>query len=414
MAGELAKHHRAAAAALASMAFCAAVKADIVTDWNVLALNATAIPPNSILQSRALAIVHASMYDAVLVVQQKGAIYATERHAPPGTSIEAAVAASAHAALVQLAPGQRPLLDAALQASLAKVPDGQAKADGIRIGAQVAEQIVQQRMDDGSATKAVFEPRATPGYYQPTPPQMAAPILPQWGHVKLFALRDRSGLAFSGPPGVTSAAFARDFDEVKQVGSRYSKARTADQTAAAIFWSAQTAVPWHAVARAISAAKEFSIAENARMFALLSIATADAQIVTFEEKYKRPHWRPITAIRAAVQLEGSPLKSEPGWEPLLGTPPHPEYPSAHSSFSGAAEAVLLYFLQSEAFDVSVTLPPVVGTTRTYRRLPEVTDEVENARVWAGIHFRSACRDGTEVGRKIGQRVVREFADRAAH
>ena len=193
------------------------------------------------------------------------------------------------------------------------------------------------------------------------------------------------------------------------MGARNSTTRTADQTAAAIFWTVQTAVPWHAAARAASAAKGLSLSENARLFALLSMASADSQIIAFAEKYNRPHWRPITAIRAAADLNMAALKGDIGWEPLLVTPPHPEYPSAHAMFSGAAEAVLRGFFGNDEVDVSVTAPGPFGVTRTYRKFSELTEEVDNARVWGGIHFRSADVDGSEIGRKIGEIILREFA-----
>ena len=170
----------------------------------------------------------------------------------------------------------------------------------------------------------------------------------------------QDGLEFKGPPAITSAEFARDFDEVKSVGARNSTTRTADQTAAAIFWTVQTGVPWFAAARAASAAKGLSVSENARLFALLSMATADSQIVGFDEKYKRLHWRPITAIRAAVDLNIPAIKGDPNWESLLVTPPQPDYPSAHAIFSGAAEAVLRDFFGSDEVNVSVTFPALSG------------------------------------------------------
>ena len=382
--------------------------ADVVTDWNIVAINATAVPPNSILQSRVLAIVHGAIYDAARAVDQKSAAYAVDLKAPAGTSVDAAIAAAAHGVLVQLAPPQRPMLDAALKAALAKVADGPGKADGIRIGSQIAEEIVQLRSSDRSEAKVAFTPKPGAGLYQLTPPQLMPAILPQWGGITPFILRSRSGLEFKGPPPITSAEFARDFDEVKSVGARHSTTRTADQTAAAIFWTVQTGVPWHAAARAASAAKSLSLADNARLFAILSLATADSQIVGFDEKYKRPHWRPITAIRAAAELNIPTLRGDRNWEPLLVTPPQPDYPSAHAIFSGAAEAVLRAFFGSDDVEVNVTFPAPFGVTRSYRRFSEMTEEVDNARVWGGIHFRSADRDGSEVGRKIGAIATREF------
>jgi hypothetical protein len=376
-------------------------QADAVTDWNVIAISATAVPPNSILQSRVLAIVHGAIYDAVRAVDQKSAAYAVDLKAPGGTSLDAAVAAAAHGVLVRLAPMEKPALDVALNAALSKIVDGGGKTDGVSIGTQVAEKFVALRGSDGADTKVAFTPRAGLGFYQPTPPHAMAPILPQWGGVTPFIVRSRSGLEFKGPPPVGSAEFARDVDEVRSIGARNSTTRTADQTAAAIFWTVQTAVPWHAAARAASAAKNLSIAENAKLFALLSMATADSQVVGFEEKYKRSHWRPITAIRASTNGDAT-------WEPLLVTPPHPEYPSAHAIFSGAAEAVLRAFFGSDEVNVSVTFPGPFGVMRRYASFSEMTREVDNARVWGGIHFRSADTDGSEVGRKIGEAAMRNF------
>jgi hypothetical protein len=382
--------------------------ADVVIDWNVTALNATAVPPNSILQSRVLAIVHGAIYDAVRAIDPKGPAYAVELKAPAGTSVDAAVAAAAHGTLVRLAPAQRPALDAALSAALARIADGPAKSDGIDLGERIAGRSVALRDSDQSDTRASFTPKPGAGLYQVTLPHSMPAILPQWGSVTPFILRGRGGLEFRGPPAVTSVEFARDFDEAKRAGARDSVTRTADQTAAAVFWTVQTAVPWHAAARAASAARGLSVAQNARLFAVLSMATADSQIVAFAEKYRKPHWRPITAIRAASNLNVASLQGDPDWEPLLGTPPHPEYPSAHAVFSGAAEAVLTKFFGSDAVVVSVTFPPVFGITRTYSRFSEITEEVDNARVWGGIHFRSADKDGTAVGRKIGEIAMRDF------
>jgi hypothetical protein len=376
-------------------------RADAVTDWNVVAINATAVPPNSILQSRVLATVHGAIYDAVRAVDQKGAAHAVDLKAPAGTSLDAAVAAAAYGVLVRLAPNEKPALDAALNTALSKIADGGSKTDGISIGSQVAEKLVALRSGDRADQKVGFTAQAGLGFYQLTPPHSAAPILPQWGGVTPFVVRGRSGLEFKGPPPHGSAEFARDFDEVRSLGARNSTTRTADQTAAAIFWTVQTAVPWHAAARAASAARNLSIAENAKVFALLSMATADSQIVGFEEKYKRSHWRPITAIRGATN-------GDPTWEPLLVTPPHPDYPSAHAMFSGAAEAVLRAFFGSDEVNVSVTFPGPFGVTRRYGSFSEITREVDNARVWGGIHFRSADKDGSDVGRKIGEIAVRDF------
>ena len=283
-----------------------------VTDWNVIALNATAIPPNSILQSRALAIVHAAIYDAVRAVDRKGGAYAVDLEAPAGTSVEAAVAAAAHGALVRLAPAQRP--DARHRAERQRCPrspTGQARPTASRSAGKSPKKSWRCAAAMAPMRKVAFTPQAGRRPLSAHPAPIAPAILPQWGDVTPFVLRSRRGLELKGAPAITTAQFARDFEEVKSVGARNSTTRTADQTAAAIFWTVQTAVPWHAAARAASAAKGLSLSENARLFALLSMATADSQIVAFEEKYKRPHWRPITAIRAAADLDIPALKGDP-------------------------------------------------------------------------------------------------------
>ena len=199
-----------------------AARADVVTEWNVIALNATTIPPNSVLQSRTIAIVHAAIYDAANAVERKGGAYAVDLKAAPGTSLDAAVAAAAHGALVRLVPAQRPALDTALNATLAKIPEGSGKADGVTIGAQVAERMVVLRSSDGSDSKVAFTPTTGPGRYQLT---SGPAILTQWGNVKPFVLRSMEGLEFKGAPELTSAEFARDFDEVKRSLARATARR---------------------------------------------------------------------------------------------------------------------------------------------------------------------------------------------
>jgi hypothetical protein len=396
-----------ALAILAALSTVSSAPADVVTDWNLAAINATAVPPNSILQSRVLAIAHQAMYDALRTIGGNRPAYVVDLKAPVGASIDAAVAAAAHRALVKLIPAQRSTLDAALNATLSRISDARAKADGVEIGVQVADALIVVRNGDQSDAAVPFNPR--PGAsYRPTYPHNLPSILPQWGGVTPFVLKGLTGLETKGPPAPTSAEYLHDFDEVRAVGARDSKTRTPDQTAAAIFWTVQTAVPWHAAARSASATKGNSVTQNARLFAMLSMATADSQIVCFAEKYKHLHWRPITAIREAATTNVRNLSPDPDWEPLLGTPPHPEYPSAHACFSGAAEVVLQRFFGSDAVQVDVTFPPVFGVTRTYTKFSQISAEVNDARVWGGIHFRSADTDGYTLGRKVGDIVARDF------
>lgn len=390
--------------------------ADVVTDWNALAINATAIPPNSILQSRVLAIVHVAMHEAARTTDQRAPANTIEFKAPVWTSLDAAVAAAAHGTLVKLAPTQRPMLDAALSATLAKVGNSpqmhpNAKAEGVAIGTRVADKIIALRATDRSDVQVAYSLDAGPGRYQLTPPNLLPAILMQWGSVTPF-FKGTTGLEVKGPPALSSAEFAKDFEEVKAIGARNSTTRTADQTAAAIFWTVQTGVPWYAAARAAAIAKHGSVADNARLFAILAAATADSQIACFDEKYKHNFWRPITAIRNAAELNNPALKADPKWEPLLITPPQPDYPSAHACFSGAAEAVLRGYFGSDEVNVSVTFPLPFGVTRTYKRFSQMAQEVNDARVWGGIHFRRADTDGHALGFEIGEIAMRDFAKSA--
>jgi hypothetical protein len=383
-------------------------RADLAIEWNVIAVEATAVPPNSILQSRVLAIAHLAMYDAARVANQQPALLARSIQSDGPTSPDAAVATAAHAVLKRLAPAQAATIDAAYKSALSTITDGPPKDNGVKLGQSVAENVLELRSADGSTQKVDVKLSNGPGSYQVTPPHSMQPILPQWGAVRPFAIRLEDGFETKGPPRWDSPQFRADFDEVKLMGARNSTARTADQTAAAVFWTVQTGVPWFAAARSAASERKATLLENLRLFALLSVAVADSQIACFRDKYARLHWRPITAIRAAATLKIATLAGDRDWEPLLGTPPHPEYPSAHACYSGAAEAILRGELKTDAVQVSVTYPPVFGVTRTFSSFSAISKEVNDARVWGGIHFRSADVDGHELGWRVGEAVLRDF------
>jgi PAP2 superfamily len=382
-----------AAAIGAAVLAAAPAAADVVTDWNQVAIQATATPPNAMLQARVLAAAHVAMLEAL---QAGNSLDSGGR--------DAAAAAAAYGVLSRLTSGQGDALDAALKRTVDAVPAGAPKTDGLALGAQTAERIVARCRVDGAEAKVAFKPMAAAGRWQPTPPANAPAILPHWGSVKPFVLDSATRFPLKGPPKLDSKEFARDLDEVRTIGARLSTTRTADQTAAAIFWTVQTPLPWNAAARAAAAAHATTREENARLFAALNVACSDAHIAAFEAKYRLQHWRPITAIRARAAA-GS---KDATWEPLLGTPAHPEYPSTHATCSGAAEAVLKGFFRSDEVAVSVTYPPVFGVTRAYTSFSQMANEVDDARVWGGIHFRSADVDGRDLGRSVGEYVLGRF------
>ena len=238
--------------------------------------------------------------------------------------------------LPRLMPSQKAALDTALAQSLAKISDERSKADGIVVGKTVAERMLAWRAKDNFDAKAEDKPGTGVGVWQRTPPGLAPGALPQLGGVTPFMLKSADQFAARGRPALTSREFARDLDEIKRLGGRHSTERTADQTAVALFWSGNEIPQLNAVARAASQAGKLSMHENARLFALVHAAAADALIVSFRIKYQENAWRPITAIRAGY----GGVAPDPNWESLLITPPHPDYPSAHCIAAGAVAQVL--------------------------------------------------------------------------
>jgi hypothetical protein len=380
---------------------CAA-RADVVTDWNQIAIRATEIGGAPVpVQTRAMSIVHAAIFDAVNAIDLKYTPYAVDVRAEPNASADAAAVAAAHGILVRLYPPQKAITDSALAMSLEKIPEGPAKAAGLQLGQDVAEKLFAMRRDDGAAAQASYSFGSGAGVYQATPPMNANPILPQWRNVKPFLLSSANQFTFDGPPAPNSDAFARDFNEIKRLGSRRSSERTNEQTAIAIHWAGSEVPPLNAIARMVAAAKGFSLVDNARLFALLNMTMADALIAGFEAKYAFNYWRPITAIRNAGLANNPSTSADPTWEPLLVTPPHQEYPSAHCLGAGAAVAVLKRIFEGDKLSTSFVYPPL-GIARQWESFSQIEKEVENARVWGGIHYRTAVEHGSRFGRQVAE------------
>jgi len=387
---------------LAAFSWAHPAQADVVTDWNQTAINAVVVSgaASGAVQARTMAIVHAAIYDAVNAIDRRHTVYAVDVKAPPGASREAAVATAAYGVLSKLYWSQTPAFDVALEASLAALPDGQPKTDGMAVGKEVAEKCMAQRSKDGSNATVAYTPGTGPGVYQLTPPALAAVAVPHWGTVQPFMLKTANQFPLEGPPALTSAEFAKDFAEVKLLGAKNSQARTKDQTDAARFWTISGVVADNDTARQLSAHKGFGVVENARVFALLNMAGADAYIACWEAKYRYNFWRPVTAIRNADSVGNAALAADPNWEPLLPTPAHPEYPSGHAIYSGATERVLQEFF-GDKVNVSLT-NPAVQSTRTYQSLSQMGKEVVDARVWGGIHYRTSDVHAAELGHKVAE------------
>ena len=382
--------------------------ADAVTDWNQTAISAAAsIGISTGWQSRIVAITHAAMFDAVNSIERKYTKYAIEVSPPAGASADAAAITAAHAVLMQLVPDEKKKLDAALTTTLANVADGAAKDAGTAVGREVAAKLLDLRNNDGIDAKVAYTPGTAPGAWQPTPPDFAPGILPQFGGVTPSVLKSSDQFTLPGPPTLDSEAFARDMQEIQAVGARRSTSRTAEQSEVAIFWTVSTHMPFNAAARAAATKRGNSLVENARLFALLNMVGADSQIGCWHWKYQVNFWRPVTAIRAADSAKNAALKSDPNWEPILTTPAHPDYPSGHASYGGAAAEVLKAVFGDDRVDVNFTWP-AFGVTRTYASFAQIDREIIDARVWGGIHFRKTDEDSSAFGHKIGEYAVKAW------
>lgn len=387
---------------------------DMVTQWNDNALAAIRVdrtaPP---IASRALAIVHTAVYDAVNAIDRTHKPYAVDVPALPGTSAEAAVAAAAHRALVALFPAQAATFDSQFTASLATITDGTAETNGVALGNLVADRMLALRATDGASTVVIYTPGTGPGAWIPTPPAFAASALPQWPNVRPFAMTTGSQFTPHDLPTLTSAEYTADFNEVKELGSATSATRTADQTAIAKFWAngGGTATPpghLNLMAQAAAESQGNTLSQNARLFAVINVAMADAAIMSWDAKYDTNCWRPVTAI-AAADTDGNPnTAADASWAPLLVTPPFPTYVSGHSSFSGAAAAVLKSFFGRDNIAFTLASEDATVGSRSFTSFSQAAQESADSRLYGGIHFRFDNEDGLVAGTRLGTFVAQNF------
>jgi len=322
--------------------------------------------------------------------------------ADPADSAPAAVATAAHDVLVALFPRQQATLDGKLATSLALIPDGLAKTGGIEVGAAAAETMLAARTNDGRFSPFTVTQGDEPGEWRSTAFVNGLPIVepaPWVGNVKPFLIPSAAALRSDGPNALTSAEYAEDFEEVKRLGSLTSTVRTPDQTDAALFWQANGAALFNAIFRQLADTQDLDIAEAARMFAMTNMAGADGGIACWYDKYYWNFWRPITAIRQADTDGNAATEADPNWTPLFGTPPFPEHPSGHTCISGAVVETLQDFFGTDKVSFG-TFSTFSGTPREFDRFSEAIKEIIDARVWAGIHFRTADTQGHVIGRKV--------------
>lgn len=395
------------------------VDADVVLQWNRVAYETigAGVQPATVHSGRTTSMVHLAMFDAINSIEGGYNKYLTEVPGTKHASAEAAAAKAARDILVALFPTRQSIYDAELAMSLDGIEENRAK-QGIMVGEIVAANMLAARANDGwSATPPPYVLPATPGNWQPTPPANAAAAFTHFGSVMPFATTSGSQFTPNPPPAITSAQYAADFNETKTIGSATSVTRTAEQTQIALIWAngPASAVTWNNVARSVAIARGNSLAENARLFALLQIAYHDSLQQTFASKYAYGLWRPITAIRRADE-DGNPGTDRvDGWTPLIATPPYPTYAGNAAGHSMGQATILAQFFGRDdiPFATNFVVPgsPPVTITRLYPGFTSMADEQARSRIYGGIHFAFDTTAGQSIGRNVANYIFANFLTR---
>jgi hypothetical protein len=397
------KHRTAVAISVLMIVAAGPARADVVTDWNATtnALVANDVGNNPKL--RTLAMVHVAMSDSINTVQNRYTRVVATLPAAPGASAEAAAATAARQILIQIYPEQKARIEDAYATSLKVIPDGPAKTEAIKLGMEVAAAVQADRASDGTNEPDTYRPHTTAAAYVPT----ALPLWEQYARAKPWVLKSADQFRPGPPPALSSAEWARDYNEVRDLGGTKSAARTAEQTEAVIFWGSVNFGPaWQAAARELAIKKEMPLADCARLFALLNVTLANAYIVNWDAKYHYNFWRPVTAIRNGDKDGNDATERDAGWTSFIPTPMHPEYPSQATINATIATSIL------ESVFGPVNTIPFTATdvrdpkqTRQFGSVADMAEEHKNVRVWGGVHYRFAIRTSEEMGRKLATYMI---------
>ena len=387
---------------------------DVVLTWNettLLAIKSAGTPPPQ--AARNLAMVHAAVYDAINSIVRAYRPFLVQDAGPEPAALEAAAAVAAHRVLMSLYPGQLPFFNSVLNRSLASVPAGPAKAAGVALGQRVAEQVLAWRSNDGADRQVAYFPGRGIGQWQQTPPDYQAPLLPQWPRVTCFCLRNARQFRPAAPPALNSAEYASSLNQVKALGGFHSTARTAEQTEIAWFWldGQGTVTPpghWNRIAQTVARSQGNTPVENARLFALLNLALADAGISCWDCKYHFSLWRPIHAIWYADRDGNPDTVADLSWTPLLPTPPFPSYTSGHSTFSSAAATMLACFFGTDEVPFAIGSEDRPGVTRSFASFSAAAREAGMSRIYGGIHYDFDNEAGLASGRTLAEYICGNY------
>jgi hypothetical protein len=384
----------------------AIASADAVLEWNAIMVEVVAEQPPPYML-RFAAITQLAVFEAVHGTARDARPDPGTTHRSPGRSAEAAAIAAAHGVLRHYFSDRATFLDASRARSLARIPDGPAKARGVASGEAAAARAIAARENDGSEPPQFYlPPSSNPGEWQLTPdcPPSGGVFL-HWRNVTPFALRRPHQFRSEPPPPLTSSRYARDYREVREVGGADSTSRPADRAAVVKVYAALgDAILWNPIAAQLSAARRSSLVENARTFALLNIALHDAGVAVLDTKYHYNFWRPETAIAGGAADGNDGTEPDAGFVPFIPSPCFPSYPSGHASTSYAAREVLERIFGRTGHSIVVSTPAVPGVALEYATLRDITADIDDARVYGGIHFRFDQEGGAELGRRVGSYV----------
>ena len=384
---------------------------DVILQWNRVLMETVLTPgqhPATIMQVRSYAIMHAAMFDAVNSIDGTHTPYLTDVPGSQHASIEAAAAQAARDVLASLYPTRVAVFDAELGVSLQGIEDYRAQ-QGIRVGQIVAERILAARSNDGwTVTPSSYVLPTTPGNWQPIAPSTGATFT-HYPYVIPFGIKSGTQFAPSAPPAMTSAQYANDLNEVKEIGAVNSATRTLDQTQVARLWAnvntpTNFLLVWNNVARTVSDARELTVVEKARLFALTNIALHDALQTTFASKFQHGLWRPLTAIRRADEDGNAGTTADPSWSSLITAPPYPSYAGNMAAIGTSQSTILSQFFGRDDISFQHTWAGAGGATRSYAGFSALANEQERARIYGGIHFTFDNMAGQSVGRNVANYI----------
>ena len=404
-----------------------AARADVVLDWNAIAMSTVVGQgQNPYAQSRFMAITQLAVFEAVNAITRDYKPYLGTVVAPAGASADAAAVAAAYQVLKNYFPSAAANLDAAYAASLAAIPNGSAKSGGIATGQAAAAQMIAARLGDGSSPAQFYLPASTePGVWQLTPSCPAAGGVGfQWQNMTPFGVPSTPGshawiaqFAPGPPPALTSKRYAKDYNELKRVGSVTSDLTERPQDradVARLYATSSPAFVFNLAARQVAAAERSSLSKNARALALLNMASNDSLVASFWTKYHYKLWRPETAIFEGNLDGNTRTDADTTYVPYIVTPCFPSYPSNHGSASNSAAEILRRAYGDGGHVITMANSAVPGVTFHYTTFKQITDDISDARIFGGIHFRFDQEAGADLGRDIGTYVYKHNLRRAKH